>query len=248
MKTRLVHGGLVVAYFLSWALFAGGGVLLSLGCAPLLLLRRREAYGSAVRTVIRWLFDLWLRWFHFSRCLVITWRGFEAPLTTGTVYIANHPTLLDATFLLARLPDAICIFKPALRSNPATGPAAIMAGYVVGETGVDLIRDVAERVAAGRSFLIFPEGTRTAPGTTLGTLKPGFALIAQRARAPVQLIVIRASPDLVPRGRPWWRPPAVLPAHAELTLDRRWEHDPARPTVDLTAEVGRRLSEVLTAP
>jgi len=61
----------------------------------------------------------------------------------------------------------------------------------------------------------------------------------------VQLIIIRASADLVPRGRPWWRPPAVLPAWAELTLDRRWEYDPARRTRDLTAEVERRLSEVL---
>jgi len=100
-------------------------------------------------------------------------------------------------------------------------------------------------VAAGRSLLVFPEGTRTQSGTTLGTIKPGYALIATRARAAVQLIVIRASSDLVPRGRPWWKPPGILPAWAELTLDRRWEYDPARRTRDLTAEVEHRLSEVL---
>ncbi len=248
MKSRLIRFGLAVGFYGSWALFAGVGLVLNLACAPLLLLRRREAWGPAVRSVIRRLFDLWVRWFRVCPCVAVSWRGFEAPLTRGTVYIANHPTVVDATFLLARLPDAICIFKPALRRNPATGPAAIMAGYVGGETGIDLIRNAAERVAAGCSLLIFPEGTRTAPGTILGVLKPGFALIAGRARAPVQLIVIRAPPDLARRGRPWWRLPAVLPARVEITLDRRWEHDPARPTAVLTAEVGRRLIEVLAAP
>ena len=247
MKSRLVHGCRICVYYLSWGWFMGVGLVLSLFCAPFLLLPSRQAAGSLVRSTIRALFKLWLWWLRFSGYLRITWRGFEVPLTKSTVYIANHPTLLDATFLLARLPDAVCIFKPALLRNPAIGPAAITAGYVVGDTGVDLIRDAAGKVAAGCSLLIFPEGTRTRPGATLGPLKPGYALIAERARAPVQLVVIRASPGLVPRGTPWWRPPALLPAWVEIALDRRWEYDPARPTVTLTAEIERRLSEILHA-
>lgn len=248
MKARLIYSALAAAYYGSWLWFALFGVMLNILSLPLLLRPGDRGGGPIVRGAIRALFRLWLGWFRLSRCLRVTWRGFEAPLTPGTLYIANHPTLLDATFLLARLPDPICIFKPSLRRSPAIGVAARAAGYVTEESGVDLIRETAERVAAGRSLLIFPEGTRTQPGTTLGPLKSGFALIAERARAPVQLIVIRASPDLVPRGQPWWRPPSVLPAFAEITLDRRWEHDPGRPTAHLTAEVARRLSEVLAAP
>jgi 1-acyl-sn-glycerol-3-phosphate acyltransferase len=245
MKARLAYAGLAVAYYLSWAWFAGVGVALSLFCLPLLLLPHRERLGVAVRGLIRGLFSAWLWWFEASRCLRITWRGFDRPHPERTIYIANHPTLLDATFLLARLPDTICIIKPALLRSPAIGPVAHLAGYVAGGTDIDLIRDVAGKVAAGRSLLLFPEGTRTGQGTTLGVLKPGYALMAVRAHAAVQLIVIRASADLVPRGRPWWRPPSILPARVELTLDRRWEYDPARRTRDLTAEVERRLSEVL---
>ena len=248
MKARIVYGCLACAYYLSWVWFAAFGLVLNLFCLPLFLWPRRDRSGAMVRAAIRVLFKLWLGWFRVSRCLRITWRGFDAPLSGGTLYVANHPTLLDATFLLARLPDPICIFKPALRRSPSIGVAAIAAGYVTEESGIDLIRETAERVAAGQSLLIFPEGTRTRTGTILGPLKPGFALIAARARAPVQLIVIRASADLVPRGRPWWRPPAILPARADIALDRRWEHDPQRPTQLLTAEVARRLSEVLVAP
>ena len=245
MKARLVYGGLAAAYYLSWAWFAGVGLVLNLLCVPLLLVPRRELLGFAIRGTIRGLFLVWLGWFRLSRCLRITWRGFDLPRARRTIYVANHPTLVDATFLLARLPDTICIIKPALMRSPAIGPVALLAEYAAGETGIDLIRNVAGKVAAGRSLLLFPEGTRTEQGTTLGTLKPGYALIAERARAAVQLIVIRASADLVPRGRPWWRYPSVFPGRVEFTMDRRWEYDPARRTRDLTAEVECRLSEVL---
>ena len=248
MKSRLVYAGLAAAYYLSWGWFAVVGCLLNLACVPLLLLPSRLRPARTIRRTVRLLFRAWVWWFHVSRCLRIRWRGFDAPLPPGTVYIANHPTLLDATFLLARLPDPVCVIKPRLMGNPAIGPVARLAGYAAGETDIELIRDVARSVAAGRSLLIFPEGTRTEPGTALGALKPGYALIAGRARAAVQLVVIRAAADLVPRRRPWWRPPDALPSWAELTLDRRWEYDPERRTRDLTAEVERRLSEVLVAP
>ena len=245
MKRTLQRGYYVGACYVSWLAFALVGLGLNVGCGLLLLLPRRAGRGTGVRRAIRWLFDLWRRWFHACGVLRIVWRGFEAPLTRGTIYIANHPTLLDATLLLARLPDAVCIFKPSLMRNPAIGPAAIMAGYIAGENGVDLVHEVAARIATGQSLLIFPEGTRTATGMTLGPLKPGFALIAAQARAPVQLIAIRAAADLVPRGRPWWRLPAVLPVWMEISLDRRWAYDPARSARELTDEVEQHLQSVL---
>lgn len=238
----------VAAYYASWAVFGGVSLLLNLACLPLLLLPRRGRYGRRVRAVIRSLFGCWLRWFHACGVAKISWHGFEAPLPAGCIYIANHPTLLDATFLLARLPDAICIFKPALMRNPAIAPAAIMAGYFVGEPGVDLVRDVAARIAAGQSLLVFPEGTRTGRSEICGALRPGFALIASRAHAPVQLIEIRTTPDFGTRGRPWWRAPGVLPARVELTLGCRWEYEPARSPSQLTAQVQRHLLASLPSP
>jgi 1-acyl-sn-glycerol-3-phosphate acyltransferase len=238
----------ILAYYLSWVAFAVVAFGLNFACLPLRALPRTRPRARRVRAAIRALFDLWVRWFHATGVLRIRWHGFASPLPAGTVYIANHPSLLDATILLARLPDAVCIFKPALMRNPAIGTAAIMADYSAGHTGLDLVRDVADKILAGQSLLIFPEGTRTAPDARLEPLKPGFALIASRAQAPVQLIVIRASRGLVPRGRAWWRPPEILPAEIDLTLDRRWPHDPARPSQALTDEVERHLRARLAAP
>jgi 1-acyl-sn-glycerol-3-phosphate acyltransferase len=202
---------LVVAYWLSWVLFIAVGLLLNLGCAPFTLLPRRAAREQAVRRLMRRLFTFWVNWHDACGVINVRFVGFDRPLPPRTVFIANHPTIVDATFLLSRLPDTICIFKPALMRHPAIGPAAIMAGYASGDTGIDLVRDVTVRINAGQSLLVFPEGTRTEPGTVLGPLKPGFALIASRARAAVQLVVVRSSPGLGRRGIPWWRPPSPNP-------------------------------------
>lgn len=245
MKTRPARIRLVVLYYLSWVVFGAVGLLLNLVCIVLLILPGRNMFGPPVRATIRRLFETWLAWMHATNVATIEWTGFEDVLQTGTVYIANHPTIVDATFILARLPDAVCIFKPALMSNPAVGPAAVMAGYVRGDTGLDLIKAAAQKVASGQSLLIFPEGTRTAEGTTLGKMKPGFALIADRAKAPVRLIVVSSSPGFGARGRPWWPAPGVLPGRFRISLDQTWAYEPGRSAAELTLTVERRICEVL---
>jgi 1-acyl-sn-glycerol-3-phosphate acyltransferase len=241
MKAKSRRAYYVVGYFLSWGWFAAVAGALNLVCVPLLVLPGRARIGIRVRRAIRSLFRLWGTWFDASGVVKVTWIGFDQPLAAGTIYIANHPTLLDATFILSKLPDAICMMKPALMRNPVIAPAAIMAGYVVSDRPVDTVREAADRVAAGRSLLVFPEGTRTPPGKIFGTVRLGFFLAAARARAPIQLIVIRASPGLAPKGRAWWKPPAVLPGWVTMTMDRRWEWDARRSSAELIAELEERI-------
>ena len=233
-------------YYLSWLVFGAVGLLLNLVCMGLLLLPGRRSLETPVRRTIRRLFAAWIAWLHATRVVEVSVRGFdENPPQTGTVYIANHPTLIDATVILAHLPDAVCIFKPSLMRNPAVGPAALMAGYVSGDTGLDLIKEVAAKVAAGQSLLVFPEGTRTAPGTHLGRLKPGFALIADRARAPVRLITVKASAELCTRGRPLWPAPSILPGRIEIALHGSWQYEPGRSAAELAAEVESTICGLL---
>ncbi|MDB6168051.1 MAG: hypothetical protein JWM88_915 [Verrucomicrobia bacterium] len=235
----------VPACWLSWFVFGAVGLMLNAVCAVMLLFPHRERRGRAVRAMISRLFRAWAGWLHAVRLIYVEWVGFTPEALAGpAVYISNHPGLLDATFVLARLPDAICIFKPEIIRNPALGPAALMGGYVSGDSGVDLIRDVAERIAEGRSLLIFPEGTRTAPGAKLNPLKPGFALIATRARVPVRLIVIRAPRDLVPKGWPWWRAPD-FPMTVEVELLGDLLAGPGESAAELTARAGRQISVAL---
>jgi len=239
----------VVLYYLSWIVFGAVGVLLNMACIVLMALPGRDRYAPAVRAAIKRLFGAWIAWLHATRIAVIDWKGFDAErLQAGTVYIANHPSIVDATLILARLPDAVCIFKPALMRNPAVGPAAVMAGYVRGDTGLDLMKAAAARVAAGQSLLVFPEGTRTAEGTLIGKMKPGFALIARRAGVPIQVLIVRTERDLLPRDRPWWRMPRV-PIRYAVLVDRQIDASAERPIADIVAEVqGRFHAGLACAP
>ncbi|HEY9156296.1 MAG TPA: lysophospholipid acyltransferase family protein [Opitutaceae bacterium] len=232
-----------IAYLLSWLLFAVGGLLLNFGCAVRALGPRTPALSVRVRSIIRWLFESLVKWFHACGVAKVSWKNFNTPLRAGTVYIANHPSLLDAPIVLGRLPNAITIFKPALLRNPLIAPAAILAGYASGDGGVDVIRDAAEKVQSGCSLLIFPEGTRTRPGETLGNFKAGFALIAKRAHAPIRLISIRATPGVLSKCSCWWWPPK-LPAHFEIELGE--EIAPSDETLEITALAHARLAKMLT--
>ena len=247
LKRRLLRIYHYPANIVSWALFATVGLSLNVVSALLLLSSDRARHGPAVRSAMRRLFSAWCAWLHATRLIYVRFHGFTPDALSGpAVYIANHPGLLDATFILARLPDAICIFKPAIMRNPVLGPAARMAGYVAGDTGVDLIRDVAARVSDGHSLLVFPEGTRTVPGRRLNPLKPGFALIASRARAPVRVIIVRAPADLVPKGWPWWRAPQ-FPSHVDITLHSELEPLPGESAVQLTERAQREFTTALAA-
>lgn len=233
---------------LSWAVFAAVGLALNAVCAPLLLLGARPFLGASTRDAIRRLFVAWCAWLGFTRLVRVRFHGFTAQAMTGpAVYVSNHPGLMDATFLLSRLPDTICIFKPAVMRNPALGPAALMAGYASGGSGLDLLRDVTDRIKAGRSLLIFPEGTRTAQDVRLNPLRPGFALIAARARVPVRVIVIHAPRDLLPKGWPWWRPPSC-PAQVDLILGPELSCPPGGNARELTERVALALSSGLSSP
>jgi 1-acyl-sn-glycerol-3-phosphate acyltransferase len=241
---RLYH---YPANIVSWTLFAIVGVSLNVVCAPLLLSSDRARHGKKVRAAIRRLFTAWCAWLHATKLIFVRFHGFTPTALAGpAVYIANHPGLLDATFILSQLPDAICIFKPEIIRSPVLGPAALMAGYVSGDNGIDVIRDIAARVAAGRSLLIFPEGTRTAAAANLNRFRPGFAVIAARARVPIRLILVRSPRDLVPKGWSWWRAPS-FPSRVEITLLGELPAAPGETATELTARAARRFSEALVS-
>lgn len=176
-----------------------------------------------------------IAWTSFARLFHVRFHGAEHLPSEGTglVVAANHPGLTDITCLLARLPEAICIFKPAIRRNPVLGAAARRAGYLANDGGHDGLRRVAEKVAAGHTLVVFPEGTRTPPGEALGPLKAGFVIIARRAGVPVQLVHIACTRPVLAKSFPFWKP-QPLPATADITVGPRIHIEPQASTVAVT--------------
>lgn len=217
----LVTAYRIAAYYLTLVLFGLGGLVVNFLCGCAWWMRRGAASERFFQRLIHRAFRLFTGWMALARICRVRYDDAFGRIPAGSVIVANHPGLMDITYLLARIPEAVCIFKPAIRRNPLLGLAARRAGYVMNCDGVDAIRSASEKVAAGHTLVVFPEGTRTPPGRRLGALRPGFALIARRAGADVQVVRIRCNSNVLAKGRPWWKPPR-LPVEVSVETGPRF--------------------------
>lgn len=134
----------------------------------------------------------------------------------------NHPCLLDALLIASRVPDTCCVMKGDVAGNVFLGPGALLAGYIVNDSPVGLIRAAVGELQRGSPLLLFPEGTRTGLGSgSVNPLKGGIALIAARAQAPVQTLIIETDSGFLGKGWQIVRKPA-LPITYRVTLGRRF--------------------------
>src|SRR5262249_60365367 len=134
-----------------------------------------------------------------------------------------HPTLLDAVFLLALMPQADCVAKQATWTNPFMSGVVSATGYLSNELGNDLVDTCAERLAVGRSVLLFPEGTRSPKGG-LGPFQRGAAHVALRAGQPLRAVLLTSDPPGLDRDRRWWQMPTQ---RLRIGVDARDALDPA---------------------
>lgn len=224
------------AYYVTLLLFGAGGLGLSLLSLLSGWLPATERSERFFQRLIHRHMAVFHGWCEFWRLVHVRYHGFERMPSGGLVLAANHLALIDITCLLARMPEAVCIFKPAIRRNPVLGAAARRAGYLGSDGGHELVREAADKVAAGHTLIVFPEGTRTPPGEAMRPFKPGFVLIAKRAHRPIQLVRIATDSDVLTKGCAWWRLPR-FPAHIEVTLGPLVATDNAAGIEALSAEI-----------
>ncbi len=130
-------------------------------------------------------------------------RGREH-LPTGPVVIAcKHQSAWETIMMTCILPDPSFVLKKELVKIPFYGWCALKMGSIVidrdagGRAMKSLLRRARAVAAAGRPVIIFPEGTRTAPGKRL-PYHPGVA--ALYAHVPVPLV-----PTALNSGLYWGR-------------------------------------------
>lgn len=125
----------------------------------------------------------------------------------GKVIVANHPSLLDVVILMSMVHNAQCIIKHELWNHLFLGPLMRRAGYIRNDlAAATLVAACQEAFDRGNNIIVFPEGTRSRPGT-LPRLRRGFANIATLTSADVQLVVISCTPPMLMKGEPWWAIP-----------------------------------------
>jgi 1-acyl-sn-glycerol-3-phosphate acyltransferase len=227
-----------LGYYFTLAMFGACGLGLSLFSMMAGVLPVTTGTERFFQRLIHRHFALFVWWTTKARLFGVRYHGLERLPRgrRGLVLVANHPGLTDITVLLARLPEAVCIFKPAIRRNPVLGAAARRAGYLASDGGHEVVRRAAEKVSAGHTVIIFPEGTRTRPGTAVLPFKPGFVLMARRAGVPIQLVRIVNSRPVLGKGRAWWKMPP-LPATADAIVGPCLWIGPAAEVAAAAAEV-----------
>jgi 1-acyl-sn-glycerol-3-phosphate acyltransferase len=123
----------------------------------------------------------------------ITWvvTGREQLPASGTALIAsNHQSAFDTMVWLLLLPRACYVVKRELLHVPIFGPACKRTGMIMVDRGAGgaairtLLREADRAMAERRQIVIFPEGTRVAPGAKL-PFQPGVAALASRTKLPL---------------------------------------------------------------
>ena len=141
----------------------------------------------------------------------------------GPVLIApNHPCLLDAVLICSRLPNIVCIMKSELLDNIFLGAGARLAGYIRNDTSFQMVGAAIDALERGSHLLIFPEGTRTTRPPVNRFIR-SLAVIARRAKVPVQTAFIETDSAYLSKNWPLFRKPLSLPINYRVRLGRSFE-------------------------
>jgi len=117
-------------------------------------------------------------------------RGTER-LPQGTcIFAANHTSSADAPAVVGAIPRRIAVLlKRSLFEWPIAGQAFHLAHFIPvdrfdRESAIESLEKATQALRDGQSFLIYPEGTRSADGR-LQELKKGTAVMAIKSGVPV---------------------------------------------------------------
>lgn len=112
------------------------------------------------------------------------------PKSGPALIAAQHQSACDIFLWLTLLPEPAYVLKQELVKIPVLGATLPKAGFIAVDRdgGARSLRkmivDCRKAVAAGRQIVIFPEGTRVAPGER-GVIQPGIVALARALKLPV---------------------------------------------------------------
>jgi 1-acyl-sn-glycerol-3-phosphate acyltransferase len=164
---------------------------------------------------------LWVRFAQACGIASVSVRGADALRTGPVVVVANHPSLIDTPILLSVMRQADLIVNASWGDNPLLRRCVEGAGYLRAERGAVMVRHAIDRLRAGRTLVVYPEGSRTPP-EGLRAFERGAAQIALVAGCDIVPVVIRVLPRTLMKGQrftdvpdhcPEWRVEVGPPIH-----------------------------------
>ena len=141
------------------------------------------------------------------------------------VFVGNHQSNLDPLVVAALVRhDFTTIGKKESRYDPRS----LLSAHLLDVALIDRsdtegarrdINTLIERIAAGTSVVLFPEGTRSR-STVPGTFKKGAFHLAMQAKVPIVPVVIRNAGELMPKGASLVHPGTIdVYVHEPISTD-----------------------------
>jgi len=182
------------------ALFYLISTITGLAMTPLLLAPRRwmivamAVWSRVVIVLLRWICGI-----------QVEFRGLEHLPKGRALVAAKHQCMFDTMAPLSIFPDAAYVMKRELLRIPFYGWWCRKAGMVEidRQGGANalrrLVRDSRARLEEPRQLVIFPEGTRTAPGVKT-PYQPGVAGLYRDLGIPCALLATNSGAHWPPHG------------------------------------------------
>jgi len=238
----------------SFVLFGIGGLLLTIFVFPAinLLFTDPERRALAAQRTVHATWKLFVLIVTGLRAIDVETEGEDVLRhDTGTVVIANHPSLIDVVLIMSLMQRTQCVVKPGVWRNPFMRGVIKAANYIpnLGDPERTL-SDCVAALKSGNNIVIFPAGSRTRRGTSMH-LERGFANIAIRAGAPIRLVTVSCNPPILGKGDRWYQSPLRRPRFRvrvcdQIDIKSLYRSDtPSRDARRLTEQVTRRFEELL---
>ena len=178
---------------------------------------------TATRTSYRLRHWMWRVVSALSGGLTVTgkWRTYG-----GCVVVANHSSHADTAVLLAALPpNAQPVFGAAadywfdvpVRRFIATALAGVLPVRRSGDGSyAALLAAARPALKAGRTVVIYPEGTRSTDGN-IAEFRSGALRLARECGVPIVPVALTGTADVLPKGGRW--SPAPMQVHIGEPVD-----------------------------
>lgn len=135
-------------------------------------------------------------------------------LPQGPAIIASqHQSFFDGFIWMNQVPLPTYIIKKELTKIPFVGPMLLLSGMIPVDRqgGSQALRDMLDESQkaqdAQKQIIIFPEGTRTAPGQRV-KIQNGIIALARQAKAPI--IPVATNSGLFWPRSPWRKYPGTI--------------------------------------
>jgi 1-acyl-sn-glycerol-3-phosphate acyltransferase len=137
----------------------------------------------------------------------------KIPTGQAVVFMPNHQSNCDPPAVISILPRVRVLVKKEFCRTPLLGRAMLLVGFIPvdrknRERAIEAIEEGAKSLAAGHSFMVFPEGTRSRDGR-LQPFKKGAFVMAMKAQVPIIPISLSGSSRIMQKGRFAIRPGLV---------------------------------------